>query len=169
MCERNSKHVPLKTLGAILFLAVLDQATKAVATICLNPSRPIEVIPGVFHLALVHNRGAAFGVLRDLPDPWRLVLFSIISILAFVVLGHMLVTRPSHSRMIPVSIALIGGGALGNFIDRFRYGHVIDFIDTYPLGYHFPTFNIADSCITIGVTLMIVHLLFFEARARDAS
>lgn len=165
----RSNTVTVLTVVSALVLMILDQITKALASLWLNPLDPVKIIPGWIHLTLVHNRGAAFGVFRDLPDPWRIILFSIISVLALGVLCHMFIKRPEKSRLIPLSIALIAGGALGNFIDRFRYGYVIDFIDTYPFGYHFPTFNLADSCITIGVTLMMIQLLFLEQKHNHAS
>lgn len=155
--------------GAALFLAALDQLTKVLATRHLAVWDPVEIIPGVLHLSLVHNPGAAFGLFRNVPGHWRLVFFSIMYLIAIGILINLHMNRPVRSRLIPISISMIGGGALGNFIDRFRFGHVIDFIDTYPFGYHFPTFNIADSCITIGVTLLILHMLFFDKDTLHAS
>ena len=156
------------TLGSGLFLALVDQVTKAMATAWLDPFNPVKIIPDLIHLTIVHNPGAAFGVMRDIPNPWRMIIFTVISILASGILVHMYVKRPPNSRLVPVSITLIAGGALGNFIDRFRFGYVVDFIDTYPFGYHFPTFNFADSCITIGVTLMLLFLIIFEEQDANA-
>ncbi|HPQ38935.1 MAG TPA: signal peptidase II [bacterium] len=169
MHGRRSKYVTRITIGSALVLAILDQITKVLASTRLDPMDPVKLIPGLIHLTLVHNRGAAFGIFRNLPDPWRIALFSVISVIALTVLYHMYINRPAGSRLIPAAIALIAAGATGNFIDRFRYGHVIDFIDTYPFGYHFPTFNLADSCITIGVTLMMIQLLFLEKNDDHAS
>jgi signal peptidase II len=169
MCLRRRKHVIAWVAGSGFVLTLLDQLTKAMATAWLNPLDPVKIIPDMIHLTLVHNPGAAFGVLRDVPNPWRMILFSVISLIALVILVHMFITRPRDSRLVPIAITLIGAGATGNFIDRFRFGYVVDFIDTYPFGYHFPTFNIADSCITIGVTLMMIYLLFIEGKENDAS
>jgi len=166
MHSRHSKYVIILAVGSGLFLTLLDQITKYMATRWLNHFEPVQIISDFLYLTLVHNKGAAFGFLSSIPDPWRVIIFTLISILAMSVLIVMFRSRPEKDRIISVSITFIAGGALGNFIDRIRFGYVVDFIDTYPFGYHFPTFNIADSCITIGVTLMMIHLLFFENRGR---
>ncbi|MBN1879488.1 signal peptidase II [bacterium] len=166
---RPPSHVTWLTAGAGAVLTLLDQLTKHLASSHLDPYHPIVIIEGFFQLTLVHNPGAAFGLFRGFPETWRLLFFSIMYILAVGILINLYMQRPLQNRIIPISISLIGGGALGNFIDRYRFGYVIDFIDTYPFGYHFPTFNIADSCITIGVSLMILHMLFFDKDHQHAS
>lgn len=166
MHSRRSKHVVYWSLGSGIVLTLVDQITKAMASAWLNPLDPVKLIPNHLHLTLVHNRGAAFGVFRTIPDPWRIILFTVISILASGILIHMFRSRPENSRIVPIAITLIAAGAVGNFIDRIRFGHVVDFIDTFPFGYHFPTFNVADSCITVGVTLMMYFLLFLEGNER---
>ncbi|MDP2941926.1 MAG: signal peptidase II [Candidatus Omnitrophota bacterium] len=118
-------------------VVIVDQITKAIATT---------------HLTLVRNTGAAFGLFRD-----QTILFILISAAAIIFIGFYLIKKKT-SYYLP--LALILGGAVGNLIDRLRFGHVIDFID-----FHFwPVFNVADSCITIGAVI-----LFFEImRGKDA-
>jgi signal peptidase II len=157
------------TIVTILFLTIIDQITKYLAELHLEPYSPVKIIPNHFHLTLVFNQGAAFGIMRNLPNPWRITVFSVMYVIAFLIIVNLYKQRPPKSKSFPVAISLIAGGAIGNMIDRYRYGYVIDFIDTFPFGYHFPTFNVADSCITIGVGIMLIHMLFFEKGAQNAS
>lgn len=165
----SSTVVTMVTLISIVLLAVFDQVTKILAETYLDPLDPIIVIPGHLHLTLVYNPGAAFGLMRTWAEPWRIILFSIMYLLAFTILVNMYIRRPPGNRLIPLAICLIGGGAVGNLIDRYRFGHVIDFIDTFPFGYHFPTFNFADTFISTGVSLMIIYMLFFDKESTDVS
>jgi len=158
------KSIPLIILFSAGILALIDQLTKAAAAGNLSPVSPVVMIDNFFHLILVKNRGAAFGIMSDLQDPARSIIFGIISIFAFVVLIYIYGTRPAGSRLTPISIALILGGAIGNIIDRVRLGYVIDFLDFHIKGYHWPTFNFADSCITVGVSLMLLQMLLEEWR-----
>jgi signal peptidase II len=163
----SSTFVTRVTLISIFLLALFDQITKILAEIYLDPLDPVKLIPGHLHLALVYNPGAAFGLMRTWAAPWRIILFTVMYGLAFIILVNMYIRRPSGNRLIPLAICLIGGGAIGNLIDRYRFGYVVDFIDTYPFGYHFPTFNFADTFISTGVTLMIIYMLFFDRESAN--
>ncbi len=155
-------YVTKVTVVFILFLTLIDQITKHLVKIHLEPYSPVQIIPNHLHLTLVFNQGAAFGLMRNVPNPWRMIIFSVMYVIALIIIVNLYRHRPPDSKIIPVAITLISAGALGNMIDRYRYGYVIDFIDTFPFGYHFPTFNVADSCITIGVGIMLIHMLFLE-------
>lgn len=149
-----------RLLFALLALAtlILDQATKAIMTRSLAPHGSITVIPGLFDLTYVHNRGAIFGLFSGLTEPWRAILLTIVPLAAIaVVLVITYRTPASHVRPL-AALGLVLGGALGNLIDRIRLGEVVDFLDWHLAGYHWPAFNVADSAICIGVGLLILHL-----------
>ena len=136
--------------GTVLSVVILDQLTKFFIIQNLDPGKSIEVIRGIFHLTLVHNSGAAFGILKN-----ETPLFIATSILAaiFIVIYIKKRTRPFFLR--DAGLALILGGALGNLIDRLRFGYVIDFLD-FKI---WPVFNIADSAVTIGACLLLLSML----------
>ncbi len=122
----------------------LDQLTKFLAAKYLLLSQSHPVIKGVFHLSLIHNRGAAFGILKG-----HLSLFIIASLFAIAMI-YAGIKDSRHSKIYRVSLGLILAGALGNLIDRVSYGYVIDFLDFRI----WPVFNVADSAITIGAVLL---------------
>lgn len=138
---------------------VLDQAVKALALRHLAPGVPIHLIDGLLALRLGLNPGLAFGLLGGLDQSWRWVI-SLMSIGALVLLAriaHGMVTAGSWSARL--GIGLVFGGALGNLIDRARFGAVVDFIDVYWRTYHWPAFNAADSAITLGIILVAATMM----------
>jgi signal peptidase II len=143
--------------GAIV---VLDQVTKAIALQQLAPGVAIPVVDGVLSLTLVMNTGLAFGLLAGLPATWRW-LVALSSLVALIVLARV-AARVLAAGGWParLSVGLIFGGAVGNLIDRARFGAVVDFVDAHYRGYHWPAFNVADSGITVGVVLLALHLMF---------
>jgi len=146
-------------LAAIAGLVVLlDQLTKYLVMQRFRLHESVRVIPGFFDLAYVRNPGAAFGILAGASGAWRSAFFIIVSLAALGVVAALV--RTAHDRLPLVAFALIGGGALGNLIDRVRFGEVVDFIEWYYRSYHWPTFNIADSAITVGVALLAIDMLF---------
>jgi len=145
----------------ILVVLGLDQLTKVLIVSSLSLYEQIEIIPGFFNLTHVTNRGAAFSMLAEVDSPWRHYFFVTISCLALVLLTIYWFQLRHNSPRLGFGIALIAGGAAGNLIDRLRVGAVIDFIDIYWQGYHWPAFNIADSAICIGVGLFL-YLSFKE-------
>jgi len=123
--------------------------------------RAIEVVPNVFHLKYARNPGAAFGLMSDMAPAVRRWFFLAVSILAVVLIGSLYRNVQDGQRLLQVSLALILAGAIGNFIDRIRYQYVIDFIDWHWKDvYHWPTFNIADSAITVGVVVLFLEMFF---------
>ena len=139
---------------------LLDRLTKwAVARyIPLNDS--ITVIPGLFHISHVENRGAAFGLFADSAFPWKiaaLVGFSLVALIIVSVLlwknGHALTTTT-------IGLSLILGGAAGNLWDRVVFGRVVDFLHFYIGSYSWPDFNVADSAIVVGAVLLVSEILF---------
>ncbi len=129
---------------------MLDQGSKAFALRSLSLHQSVPVIQDVFHFTLVHNTGIAFGFFREHPG-----LLLILITLSLVLLGIWAVRMESQSPWGRLTFALILGGAIGNWIDRLRFGSVIDFLDFRV----WPVFNLADSAITIGVVLYLLLLL----------
>jgi signal peptidase II len=138
----------LLVVGTIL---VLDQVTKLLVERSMVPYQSEPVIASFFHLTYVRNTGAAFGLLAQAPDWFRQPFFFIATAVAIVALGLFLRHTAETDRLTILAVAAILGGAVGNLIDRLRYGYVIDFLDFHWRGYHWPAFNVADSCITLGV------------------
>jgi len=114
-------------------------------------------VNGFMNLVLVFNPGASFSFLAD-AGGWQKWFFVVLALAISVWLLAML-RRHAAERLLPAALALILGGALGNVIDRLRFGAVVDFLDFHAAGYHWPAFNVADSAITIGVALMLVQQL----------
>lgn len=137
-----------------LLIIVLDQVTKGMAEQYLEYARPV-VLTSWFNLTLQYNPGAAFSFLSD-AGGWQRYFFSIIAVVISAVLIVWLYRLPTSQRLLPLSLALILGGAIGNLWDRVALGHVVDFISVHYGGYFFPAFNIADSAITVGAVLMIL-------------
>ena len=147
-------------LGAVAgVVVVLDQLTKLIALDRLVPGAPVRVIDGFLALTLVMNPGLAFGLLAGVPAGWRWIV-ALLSLAALVVLVQVAVrVLPAGSWLDHGTIGLIFGGAVGNLIDRARFGAVVDFVDVYYRGWHWPAFNVADSAITVGVALLALRLL----------
>ena len=147
-------------------LVVADQLTKwAVMGYFANRS-PREEITGFFNLVLVYNKGAAFSMLADAPG-WQTPVLVIFALVASAVVGTLIVRNP-HERLLCFGLALILGGALGNLIDRLRFGQVVDFLDFHAMGWHWPAFNVADSAITVGAVVLILEGFFPHARRAGA-
>ncbi len=142
--------------GAIV---ALDQITKAVVLERLPLGVPVTLIDGWLALTLVLNPGLAFGLLGSVPPGWRWVVAAL-SLVALAVLARVaLRVLPAGGWTGRLAIGLIFGGAVGNLVDRARFGAVVDFVDVYWRGWHWPAFNVADSAITVGVALLALRLL----------
>jgi signal peptidase II len=140
-------------------IVVVDQLTKAWIRSALPLHESITIIPGLFDITHVRNTGAAFGIMNGLEFAYKPVVMVLVALAALVAVGTYAVTLPAEQRIARVGLALILGGALGNLIDRSTMGFVIDFVDVYWRGIHFWAFNVADSAITVGVTLMLLDML----------
>jgi signal peptidase II len=152
------------TILLIVFcsLLALDQVSKLVIyhTVPLHQSN--EVIAGFFSIVHVQNRGAAFGLLAHIPGAAHIFLItSLIAIALILVYFHWI---KEGEEWTPICLSLILTGAVGNLIDRFRLGSVIDFLDFHYHGWHWPAFNVADSSITIGVILLAIKILWGEKK-----
>ncbi len=143
-------------------IVIADQITKAIATAELTMYKAVAVMP-MFNFTLIHNEGAAFSFLHD-AGGWQRWLFTVISFVVSVVLIFWIRNLKAEQKFEAIAFSFILGGAIGNLIDRVRFGYVVDFIEIYWVGdgvqYSWPAFNIADSAITVGVIILIVDTLF---------
>ncbi len=146
-----------RTLTIIAFvILVLDQVTKLYVDANFRLHETVPVIRDFFHLTYVRNKGAAFGILAD--NAVRIPFFITVSIVAMLgILWYMKRLRDDQ-RLALFSLSLVFSGAFGNLIDRIRLGEVIDFLDVFWQRYHWPAFNVADSAITVGVTLLFIEM-----------
>ncbi len=138
----------------------VDQWTKWIASTHLNYADPVPVLP-FLNWTLLHNYGAAFSFLSD-AGGWQRYFFTSLAGLVSILFVFWLLRMPKKMVVLPVAIALILGGALGNLIDRITLGYVVDFIHVYYQNHHFPAFNIADSAITLGTILLLIDTFFLE-------
>lgn len=154
----KAKYAKLAAIAGSI--VILDQAAKAVVLRHLPLYHSIPVIPGVFNLTHIHNPGGAFGFMSQQSSYVRNLLFLFISSLAICFIFYFYKSTPKTHPLLATGFALILGGAVGNLIDRLRFGKVVDFLDFYVGNYHWPAFNVADSAISIGVGIFLIHLLF---------
>lgn len=152
------KNLLLFFLGAAVII-VLDQVTKAAITAKFILHESYSVIDGLFNLVYVMNPGAAFGFLADASETFRYIFFIGITVAAVILIVYYLVKSNPRNLMLVGSLTLIFGGAVGNLIDRIRFGAVVDFLDVYLGTAHWPAFNVADSAITVGAILMIWEMI----------
>jgi signal peptidase II len=140
-------------------LVALDQFSKALVLDRLAPGISVPVVDGFLSLTLVMNPGLAFGLLGELPPAWRWVV-ALLSVAALFILARVAV-RVLHEGGVldQAAVGLIFGGAVGNLIDRARFGAVVDFVDVHYRGFHWWAFNVADSAITVGVALLALRLI----------
>jgi signal peptidase II len=139
-------------LGIAAILIILDQLTKIAVTSTFVYGESMPITP-FFNLVLVYNKGAAFSFLAS-ETGWQRHFFTIVGLAASAFIIYLLKKNPGE-RLMSWALTLILGGAIGNVIDRILYGHVIDFLDVYVGGWHWPAFNIADSAICVGAVLFV--------------
>lgn len=150
--------IRLILVSGIVVLA--DQVTKKIIMSSLAVHDVIKVIPGFFNITHVLNPGGAFGFFATQSDMVRKLVFLVLSsaVALFILWFYSRVAR-THV-FLSWGLALIFGGAIGNLIDRFLYGHVVDFLDFYIGMAHWPAFNVADTAISVGMAILIYHVMF---------
>jgi len=154
-------------LIVISVVTVLDQLSKTLISLHLDHHTSIPVVRGFFNLAHVHNTGAAFSMFHDSNEP--LALFSAAILLGLICFHKRILNCTLPHRF---AIAMMTAGIIGNLLDRIRFASVVDFLDFYWKNNHFPTFNIADSSICIGVAVYVLFSIFDRRNgmgARDRS
>jgi signal peptidase II len=149
----------LPQFAIIAALVSIDQLTKwlIVRSIELHDYRPL--VDGFLSISHVRNYGAAFGIFADADLPYQAALFAALSLAALSAIAVYAYRLPAEARLPQMALALILGGAVGNLIDRLRLGYVVDFIHVYWKQHQWPDFNVADSAITVGVSLLILAIL----------
>lgn len=161
----------MKWLWLSVLAIILDQLTKYIAEAELLLHKPVAVIPDFFNFTLMYNKGAAFSILSD-AGGWQRILLAglstVISIFLFFWLKQISNDeQQKNNNILQIAIALILGGAIGNLIDRALTGEVVDFIQVYYATYYFPSFNIADSAITLGAGLLILDMFLETGRSKS--
>jgi len=151
-----------------LAVILLDQATKWAVTRWIRPHETVPVVKGFFNLVHVRNRGIAFGLMNDPGGTLQSYLLLGASLLAICILLWWFKRLGEGGGIMALCLSLILGGAVGNLVDRFRLGEVIDFADVHLGSYHWPAFNVADSAITVG-TLGLALSLFIKGKGDDRS
>ena len=153
----SKKHVIF--LITLLLVVGLDQISKmyVISVMTLHSSHP--VIDGFFNITYVRNPGAAFGFLANAAPMFRSLFLIVVSAAAIVMILWFLAKNKSAGMFLTFALSLILGGAVGNLLDRIRFGSVVDFLDFYIASWHWPAFNVADSAISVGAVLLIVEML----------
>ncbi len=149
--SRKSKIILI--VGSVIFC--LDRLTKILVARDMAPGESLRVIRGFFNITLVHNTGAAFGIMAYAPEGLRLPFLLVSAVAAVLLLLYFAGKTDGNETLTLVALAMVIGGAAGNIADRITLGYVIDFIDWHAGDfYHWPAFNIADSGITVGVFML---------------
>lgn len=156
--ELRKKYIRFFTVAVVV--VILDQISKALVLAKIPLFKSIPVINGFFSLTHVHNPGGAFGFLAQNGSPWLHWMFLGAAALALVLILYFHHQTPRTHPYLALGLSLIFGGAIGNLIDRLRFGEVVDFLDFYVATHHYPTFNVADSAVTVGVGIFLVHIIF---------
>ena len=157
------RAVPKDRRGLVLAISALvvlfDRITKHIVARQLPNGQTFTVIPGIFRISDVHNTGAAFSMFAENASPTtvRNIMIAFSAVAVFMLLG-MLWRVGRVLSVTSVALALILGGAFGNLYDRIRYHYVIDFLEVRIIHYHWPDFNLADSCIVIGACLLLIEI-----------
>jgi len=155
------------------FLAVLvvllDRWTKHLVAARIALYSHIQVMPGFFRITHTENTGAAFSLFADSPSHWKTAMLVGFSVIAMIVVSVLLWKQSRPLTMTGIALSLILGGAVGNLWDRVASGRVVDFLDVYYKTYHWPVFNLADSAIVIGASLLVLEIIFGQSKAATAS
>ena len=159
--RRTRRGGALRWLWCSLAVVIVDQVTKVAAVALLDPMSSVELIP-TLDLVLAYNTGAAFSFLST-AGGWQRWLFIGLAVAICGFILHWLRDIPRGERWLPLALSLVLGGAVGNVIDRVRIGAVVDFIDFHVGDWHWPAFNVADSAICVGATLLVLSMFRRES------
>jgi len=159
--EKAAARPPQRLIEFVLPMVIVavDQATKAMVRASVPIHDSVTVIPGFFNITHALNSGAAFGILDGADFPYKTVVIAVIATAALIGVGMYAASLSHHQLIARIGLALIVGGAAGNLIDRVLAGSVVDFADFYLGTHHFWAFNVADSAISVGVTMLILDML----------
>ena len=155
--ERKWHYIRLIVFAGLVVL--VDQLSKAAIWHTIPLYHSVPIIPGFFDITHIHNPGGAFGLFAHQSGGWRQGFFLILISAAMIAIFCFYRIIPPTHPWLAFGLALIFGGAIGNLIDRLRFGEVVDFLKFYIGKYQWPSFNIADSAITVGVGIFLIHLV----------
>jgi signal peptidase II len=159
---------PHRPLALTIFLAVAiiivlaDQATKLMVTQNIPHGGSVEIVNGFVNMVHARNPGAAFGLWSKGDSSYKSIFFLSVSVLVIAGLPFVLFFMMKITRLVVTAFGFFWGGAIGNFIDRIRFGEVIDFLDLHLYGYHWPAFNVADASLCMGAALIAVELFLYH-------
>jgi signal peptidase II len=155
----RSRRNQILIFGIIaLVIALADQMTKHIVLTCIPVNGKLDLVPGFLNLVHARNPGAAFGFMAEYESDYRLWFFVGVSVAAVVTITVMVAASPGLGGKLLVGYSCFMGGALGNLVDRVRFGEVVDFIDVYWGRVHWPAFNVADSALCLGTALFLICL-----------
>ncbi|MFI5394730.1 MAG: signal peptidase II [Candidatus Binatia bacterium] len=155
--------------GVAGVVLIIDQVTKWYIRRRFSLYESVSVIDSVFHITHVRNAGGAFGLLNQGTHTWRLPFFLLVSCIAVAVLLTFVRRVQPGQRWLLLALGAILGGALGNLVDRMVSGEVTDFLDFHWHGYYWPAFNVADSCITVGMLILLLYSLLVRDETHVSS
>jgi len=152
-------------LALVVFL--VDRWTKHLAATRIRLYDHIQIIPGFFRLTHTENTGAAFSLFADSPAHWKTELLIAFSAVAMVIVTVLIWKQCRALSLTGIALSLILGGAAGNLWDRLASGHVVDFLLFYIKQYQWPVFNLADSSIVVGASLLVIEILFHKSSSSE--
>lgn len=158
--NRNYRTIPMGLLSIVLIL--VDQLTKYMIVKSMEIGESISIIGDILKITSHRNYGAAWGMLQN-----QMMFFYIITVIVLIALCYFYYKEAADNLLMQSGLMLIFAGAIGNFIDRLFRGNVVDFIDTKIINYDFPIFNVADSCLTIGVFILLYELLINQKEEKQ--
>jgi signal peptidase II len=161
------KNIIIFILGATAVI-ILDQITKAAIVAKFVKHESYTIVDGFFNLVYVMNPGAAFGFLANMSATFRYVFFIGITVVVMLCIIYYIVKSKPQNILMVISLTLIFAGAVGNLIDRIRFGAVVDFLDVYIGTAHWPAFNVADSAISVGAVLMVWEMIMNRDKAHSS-
>lgn len=154
---------------AVLGIVGLDQLTKFLVTQNLALGESVKIVPGLVNFTMVRNTGMAFGLLSGSEVPYKSLIVTVMSLLAMAAVAYFALRADTSAWVPRIGLWCILGGALGNIIDRVRLGYVVDFVDVFWGSAHWPAFNLADTCISVGVGLLLLDSFRQDHSARATS
>ena len=168
--KRMSTHSARSThFFLALFVVLLDRWTKRLVAARIAMYTHIQVIPGFFRITHTENTGAAFSLFADSPSHWKTAMLISFSVVAMIVVSVLLWKQSRALTMTGIALSLILGGAVGNLWDRVASGRVVDFLLFYVKSYQWPVFNLADSAIVIGASLLVLEIIFGQPKTTSAT
>jgi signal peptidase II len=152
-----------------VFVVLIDRWTKRLVAAHIAMYTHIQVIPGFFRITHTENTGAAFSLFADSPSHWKTAMLISFSVVAMIVVSVLLWKQLRALTMTGIALSLILGGAVGNLWDRVASGRVVDFLLFYVKSYQWPVFNLADSAIVVGASLLVLEIIFGNPKTTSAS